>query len=182
MKKTFSTLGFTIVELLIVIVVIGILAAISLVAYKGAQQKSQNTQTISAITQWAKIIRMYEVEVGSMPTIASCLGSNYTYGPTGTDVSGFQCRQDIISSGIVIDPSFMTLMQKYSQSKPQPSVTTTGYVSDVNWYRGAYYYPTNPARIDYMLAGGGTPCPDIGGIKQVTRQVFGDTTRCITNF
>ena len=40
MKRT--SYGFTIVELLIVIVVIGILAAISIVAYKGVSQKANN--------------------------------------------------------------------------------------------------------------------------------------------
>ena len=41
--------GFTIVELLIVIVVIGILAAITIVAYNGIQTRAQNTQRINEI-------------------------------------------------------------------------------------------------------------------------------------
>lgn len=36
--------GFTIVELLIVIVVIGILAAITIVAYNGIQNRAQDTK------------------------------------------------------------------------------------------------------------------------------------------
>lgn len=38
-----SKSGFTIVELLIVIVVIGTLAAISIVAYNGIQDRARNT-------------------------------------------------------------------------------------------------------------------------------------------
>ena len=39
--------GFTIVELLIVIVVIAILAAISIVAYNGIQSRANNTKIVS---------------------------------------------------------------------------------------------------------------------------------------
>lgn len=43
--------GFTIVELLIVIVVIGILAAITIVAYNGVKDKAVNSQVQSALAQ-----------------------------------------------------------------------------------------------------------------------------------
>lgn len=42
--KLKNNTGFTIVELLIVIVVIGILAAITIVAYNGVQQRAKNVQ------------------------------------------------------------------------------------------------------------------------------------------
>lgn len=46
--------GFTLVELLIVIVVIAILAAISVVAYSGVQQRAQDSQILSAAQQIQK--------------------------------------------------------------------------------------------------------------------------------
>ena len=45
-KLTQKRTGFTIVELLIVIVVIGILAAITIVAFNGIQTRAKNTQTV----------------------------------------------------------------------------------------------------------------------------------------
>ncbi len=54
--------GFTIVELLIVIVVIAILAAITVVAYTGIKERADATQVQSALTQTNKQILAYAAE------------------------------------------------------------------------------------------------------------------------
>lgn len=51
--------GFTIVELLIVIVVIAILAAITIVAYNGITQRSQSAAAQSAVAQALKKVKTY---------------------------------------------------------------------------------------------------------------------------
>lgn len=56
--------GFTIVELLIVIVVIAILAAIVIVAYNGIQDRAKNSAAQSATAQAAKRIQQYFIENG----------------------------------------------------------------------------------------------------------------------
>lgn len=53
--------GFTIIELLIVIVIIAILAAITLVAYSGVQQRANNVAIISAAKQTIKLIDLWNV-------------------------------------------------------------------------------------------------------------------------
>ncbi len=62
MYKRVGTRGFTIVELLIVIVVIAILAAISIVAYNGIQQRSTNSAVQNAYVQVEKLVRLYAVD------------------------------------------------------------------------------------------------------------------------
>jgi prepilin-type N-terminal cleavage/methylation domain-containing protein len=54
--------GFTIVELLIVIVVIGILAAITIVAYNGIQERARASSVSSALSQAAKKLAVYQVD------------------------------------------------------------------------------------------------------------------------
>ena len=80
--------GFTIVELLIVIVVIGILAAITIVAYNGIQSRSKTAHAQSAASTAIKKIEAYNSEKASYPVIstdltgASAAGTSYQL--TGT--------------------------------------------------------------------------------------------------
>lgn len=59
--------GFTIVELLIVIVVIGILAAITIVAFNGVQQRSQIASAKSGSAQANKALEAYRITAGVYP-------------------------------------------------------------------------------------------------------------------
>lgn len=63
--------GFTIVELLIVIVVIAILAAISIVAYTGIQDRSRNSSAANLASQVAKKAEIYYALNSTYPTTAA---------------------------------------------------------------------------------------------------------------
>ncbi len=60
--------GFTIVELLIVIIVIGILAALVLVTFSGVQQKARNTERTTDIKAVASHLEVYNAQFGYYPS------------------------------------------------------------------------------------------------------------------
>lgn len=63
--------GFTIVELLVVVVLIGILAAITIVAYNGIQARARASQASTALTQAKKKLELYKVDNNAYPTSAN---------------------------------------------------------------------------------------------------------------
>lgn len=95
--------GFTIVELLIVIVVIGILAAITIVAYNGVQNKARTSAATSQLTQAAQKIAVWQVDnPGLYPTLLSDAGI------TDTDNVAFQ-----YTSNNAVSPSTYCLTATY---------------------------------------------------------------------
>lgn len=115
MYKTKS--GFTLVELLIVIVIIAILAAITIVAYNGIQARARESSAIADLSSIAKQIEAYNVINGSYPaTVATAKSMNaktsINYGNSrvllcATAASGFAVfindtaisRQYVVQSG-----------------------------------------------------------------------------------
>ena len=67
MTKHTNSKGFTIVELLIVIVVIAILAAITIVAYNGIQNRAHTTANKTAAENLAKKIESYNAIKNTYP-------------------------------------------------------------------------------------------------------------------
>lgn len=63
--------GFTIVELLIVIVVIGILAALVITTFTGIQQKGRNTERTTDIKALHGQVEAYFAQNGYYPTLAN---------------------------------------------------------------------------------------------------------------
>lgn len=63
--------GFTIVELLIVIVVIGILAAITIVAFNGVQTRGKFAKVSQDLKSMQKLIELYKADNGEYPITPS---------------------------------------------------------------------------------------------------------------
>ncbi len=84
--------GFTIVELLIVIVVIGILASIVIVAFNGIQARAQNTARFTELKSWQKAFDNYRANSetnqypGPVDGSIQCLGTGFPSSPASGNV------------------------------------------------------------------------------------------------
>src|SRR5690606_9328578 len=87
MKK--STSGFTIVELLIVVVIIAILAAISTVAYAGIQSRAEDSGRLHDLRSIAEALELYKTDNGSYPNPAhSGMGNQSSWESSAREASG----------------------------------------------------------------------------------------------
>ena len=149
--------GFTIVELLIVIVVIAILAAISIAAYTNIQQRAKSTAIINAARQSLKMIQAYIAANGDYPAKSrACITIES------------ECQIDAsIASKVPLRESFNINMATIGI--PPKSVPTEGdHLYGITYgYDAAYIFDTEPrpARLIYYLFGRNQQC----GIAGVMR-------------
>lgn len=107
MRRNIS--GFTIVELVIAVVVIGILASIVLVGYNTAQMKARNAGRTLELRNWKNLFELYHSNYGQYPPVANgnyCLGINF---PIGTDGQR-RCRNSAMT-----DPNYSYLQSGNTQ-------------------------------------------------------------------
>jgi prepilin-type N-terminal cleavage/methylation domain-containing protein len=91
MKHSNKQAGFTIVELLIVIVVIGILAALTVVAYSGVQNRANTTKINADLALFSKAIQAARFNSGESAlryiTSSTATAGNCMSKPAGTDLA-----------------------------------------------------------------------------------------------
>ena len=80
--------GFTIVELLIVIVVIGILAALVIVTYNGIQQRARDTERKTDIKGMQGQLEAYWADQAKYPTLANMNDTTATTGFRAVNFKG----------------------------------------------------------------------------------------------
>lgn len=140
--------GFTIVELLIVIVVIAILAVITIVAYNGIQTRAENAKTISAVQAYKKALLQYATEKGSYPISGGyCQGAQY---PLLDGVTA-GCRNSSSVLPNTVAATYAPLLQPYmGGNSPMPSTKILYNAAGTTGYVGIYFYGTN---YNYTLDG-----------------------------
>lgn len=115
--------GFTIVELLIVIVVIGILATLVIVTFSGVQQKARDTKRETDVKALASQLEVYYANNGSYPALAQLQDNTWiTSNLKGLDLAGVVAPNG--SGTNTITGATSTTTYNYT---PTPSgCTTTG--------------------------------------------------------
>ena len=116
MKPRHSSHGFTIVELLIVIVVIAILAAIVITVYTGVSAKAQYSVERQDFASLQRVIELYKADKGYYPNSANCVNTpgqtNYQYSWCGYD----QGQGDSFIPGTV--PTYVAKLPTLDPSLP----------------------------------------------------------------
>ena len=96
MKRSIQK-GFTLIELMIVVAIIGILAAVALPAYQDYTARAQVSEAFSLASGQKGAVAEYYSNRGVMPTTNASAGI-----PTNTDIKGKYVKQvDIGTSGII---------------------------------------------------------------------------------
>lgn len=178
--------GFTIVELLIVIVVIAILAAISIVAYNGIQTRAENNKTISAVSQYTKSLRLFKEDSGSYPLTAPSVFTYKCIGEVGTAcamISGTYTSTECESLGglsnLSTDPDVTILnnaLKKFATYIPQPSQQRT--TCDNRDVTGVIYFVFNNTVLLRYFQKGNVVCSPINGLNPDKVFFSPNTTRC----
>ena len=128
--------GFTIVELLIVIVVIGILAGITIVAYSGITARANATKSMSNATSAQSVAESYNADNSKYPGLTTDFAIS-----TGTTH---------LPAGITIVPNAAT--------NPLIALSTALKLSTVTWeYVGASATTATGGRITWWDFGAATP-------------------------
>lgn len=133
--------GFTIVELLIVIVVIGVLAAIVIVAFNGVTNGAKDAKRASDLSNIAKALERYRIDYGGYPRC----------GGTGTNIAPYALSADEAHDCLTDD-----LVPTYMASIPTDPVNTAGTSYQYHYAAGylkdsATSYDSTPPTDNYIL-------------------------------
>lgn len=137
--------GFTIVELLIVVVVIAILAAITIVSYNGITGRANASASKSLAATWAKKVEMYQAEEGRYPLAKSDLSGNPAK-------SWFINDDSIIADATTLDSTNGTKKITVRSCKADAGAPVAGAVTQVV----ITYYDYEAGAIATRLVGAGT--------------------------
>ena len=84
MKQTSSRRGFTLLEILLVVVIIGMLVSVAVVRLSGSSQKARLVATQHQIDSYKTALGVYELDNGLLPTTEQGLQALLTQPAGGT--------------------------------------------------------------------------------------------------
>lgn len=185
MKK--STSGFTIVELLIVIVIIGILSALIIAAYTGMQARANNGQTIAAVATYTKALRNHVTEHGKWPAANYVCMGEYTGSCGQHSATTPSCASGLLhcyaGQSTTLNASLKPYYNNATITPPSLQLVTINVptVGSVV-YKGAVVNISSEtsamAYIRYYLKGSDSPCGAPGGLRGIKDTGFTGDTSC----
>jgi len=163
MKIRYSNRAFTIVELLVVIVVIGILASITIVSYTGISQRAIAAAIQSDLNNASKKLKLYQVDNGNYPASIDCSAS-----PAANTICIKASTNNVLAYA------------------PNNNSGTSGFnLSAMNLNNGATYSVTDNSPIKSftsILTALGTPTIATGAFPNDVAVSFDGTSVYVTNY
>lgn len=180
--------GFTIVELLIVIVVIAILAAISIVSYNGIQGRAEDTRRITDAKNIVKALELYKINNGNYPAASySGKGSVSGWETTSNETPGqfiapIATAEYGFPTGVPIDPinnaTGTARDAEFIKGYTYSYATYTAGTNNCDPERGAFYVLVVLRTKTYGLS----KHPDSPGLKCGTRDWQGEGSWVTSGF
>ena len=130
--------GFTLIELMIVIAIIGILAAIAIPAYQNYTIRAQVTEGLTLADGWKTAIAEYYATTGNWPTQANLNGTSASTGKYESSVT--------VTTGSVITITYGNQANSKLAATGSNVLTLVPYTNsnnDVLWRCGTATAPTS---------------------------------------
>jgi len=136
--------GFTIVELLVVIVVIGILAAITVVSYTGITTKAKGAQAQANANSIQQVAEAYNTDAGYYPPTIAAFASGFGTSPTAVKPNSITILAGQAGTGLT--PSGT---ENITSGNGQANISWSCVTSCTNAQGGriGYYDYANSARV-----------------------------------
>ena len=115
-----SQKGFTLLELLIVIAIIGVLSAVAIMAMDDSKRKSRNSAVISQMYEYQKSLELYFTDAGTYPRTNLARTHKYCVGEGQT--AGQRCMGNVTTgyspaATAPIESAFLTRMTRLPRIK-----------------------------------------------------------------